>query len=152
MSVEIRLAEEKNYEQCVRLLGVLKASTDGEGNASEKPTEIKRTVYNDMIKGDRGLVLVAEENGELLGMSSISFNLALRYEQSYCQLEELVVDSSARGKNVGGLLLSGAVEQARQAGCNDFGLYLMPQTEHNRPFYEKYGFTALGTEMRQLLN
>ena len=152
MSVEIRLAEEKDYEQCVRLLGVLKASTGGEGNATEKPTEIKRAVYNDMIKGYRGLVLVAEENGKLLGMSSISFNLALRYEQSYCQLEELVVDSSARGKNVGGLLVSRAVEQARQAGCNDFGLYLMPQTEHNRPFYEKYGFTALGTEMRQLLN
>ena len=152
MSVEIRLAEEKDYEQCVRLLGVLKASTGGEGDATEKTAEIKRTVYNDMIKGDRGLVLVAEENGKLLGMSSISFNLALRYEQSYCQLEELVVDSSARGKNVGGLLVSGAVEQARQAGCNDFGLYLMPQTEHNRPFYEKYGFTALGTEMRQLLN
>ena len=53
MSVEIRLAEEKDYEQCVRLLGVLKASTGGEGNATEKPTEIKRTVYNDMIKGDR---------------------------------------------------------------------------------------------------
>ena len=152
MSVEIRLAEKKDYEQCVRLLGVLRASTGGEGNATEKLTEIKRTVYNDMIKGDRGLVLVAEENGELLGMSSISFNLALRYEQSYCQLEELVVDSSARGKNVGGLLVSRAVEQARQAGCNDFGLYLMPQTEHNRPFYEKYGFTALGTEMRQILN
>ena len=135
-----------------QVIGCLKGINWWRGNATEKPTEIKRTVYNDMIKGDRGLVLVAEENGKLLGMSSISFNLALRYEQSYCQLEELVVDSSARGKNVGGLLVSAAVEQAREAGCNDFGLYLMPQTEHNRPFYEKYGFTALGTEMRQLLN
>ena len=152
MSVEIRLATEEDYEQCVRLLSVLRASTGGEDNSSEKPAEINRVVYNDMIKGDRGLVLVAEEEGSLLGMSSISFNLALRYEQSYCQLEELVVDSSARGKNVGGLLVSAAVEQARQNGCNDFGLYLMPQTEHNRPFYEKYGFAALGTEMRQLLN
>ena len=152
MSVEIRLAQEKDYEQCVRLLGVLRASTGGEGNATEKLTEIKRTVYNDLIKGDRGLVLVAEEGGKLLGMSSISFNLALRYEQSYCQLEELVVESSARGKNVGGLLVGAAVDQAREAGCNDFGLYLMPETEHNKPFYEKYGFTALGTEMRQLLN
>ena len=120
MSVEIRLAEEKDYEQCVRLLGVLKASTGGEGNATEKPTEIKRTVYNDMIKGDRGLVLVAEENGKLLGMSSISFNLALRYEQSYCQLEELVVDSSARGKNVGGpqrsFLSRRSQQQALRAG------------------------------------
>ena len=54
MSVEIRLAEEKDYEQCVRLLSVLRASTDGAGNASEKPTEINRAVYNDMVKGDSG--------------------------------------------------------------------------------------------------
>ena len=83
MSVEIRLATEEDYEQCVRLLSVLRASTGGEDNSSEKPTEINRVVYNDMIKGDRGLVLVAEEEGALLGMSSISFNLAFRYEQSY---------------------------------------------------------------------
>ena len=115
MSVEIRLATEEDYEQCVRLLSVLRASTGGEDNSSEKPAEINRVVYNDMIKGDRGLVLIAEEGDVVLGMSSISFNLALRYEQSYCQLEELVVDSSARGKNVGGLLVSAAVEQAREA-------------------------------------
>jgi len=38
-------------------------------------------------------------------MASISFNLALRYNGEYCQLEELVVDPDARGQNVGGLLL-----------------------------------------------
>ena len=36
-----------------------------EDNSGEKPAEINRVVYNDMIKGDR-LVLVAEEEGVLL--------------------------------------------------------------------------------------
>ena len=84
-------------------------------------------------------------------MSSISFNVALRYQESYCQLEELVVDPSARGKNVGGLLVEAAIKKAQQTGCNDFGLYLLPTTEHNQPFYEKYGFIKVGSEMRQEL-
>ncbi len=35
MSVEIRLATEEDYEQCVRLLSVLRASTTVEDNSSE---------------------------------------------------------------------------------------------------------------------
>ena len=146
MSVDIRLATDEDYDECVRLLGVLGESTGGRNRAS-----INRKVFTQMLDGERGAILIAEEDGEPLGMSSISFNVALRYQESYCQLEELVVDPSARGKNVGGLLVEAAVNKARQKGCNDFGLYLMPTTEHNQPFYEKYGFVKVGSEMRQEL-
>jgi GNAT superfamily N-acetyltransferase len=69
----------------------------------------------------------------------------------YAQLEELIVDPAARGKNVGGLLVETAVERARTRGCPEFGLYLLEATEHNRPFYEKVGFEHVGSEMRQRL-
>jgi len=147
MGVQIRLATSEDYSECVRLLGVLGASTgDGE------PAIINREIFSKMLDGERGAILIAEEGGQVLGMSSISFNIALRYKESYCQLEELVVDPTARGKNVGGLLVEAAVQKARQTGCNDFGLYLMKTTEHNQPFYEKYGFMKVGSEMRQTLN
>ena len=45
--------------------------------------------------------VIAEEEEKILGMASVSFNLALRYNGEYCQLEELVVHEKARGKNVG---------------------------------------------------
>ena len=52
----------------------------------------------------RGVVwLLLRKVEKILGMASISFNLALRYNGEYCQLEELIVDQNARGKNVGGL-------------------------------------------------
>ena len=146
MSVDIRLATDEDYDECVRLLGVLGESTGGRNRAS-----INHKVFTQMLDSERGAILIAEEDGEPLGMSSISFNVALRYQESYCQLEELVVDPSARGKNVGGLLVEAAVKKARQRGCNDFGLYLLPTTEHNQPFYEKYGFVKVGSEMRQEL-
>ena len=147
MGVQIRLATSEDYSECVRLLAVLGESTGGDQSAF-----INREVFSKMLDGERGAILIAEEDGKALGMSSISFNIALRYKESYCQLEELVVDPAARGKNVGGLLVEAAVQKARQKGCNDFGLYLMKTTEHNQPFYEKYGFIKVGSEMRQTLN
>jgi GNAT superfamily N-acetyltransferase len=95
--------------------------------------------------------VIAEENGKILGMASISFNLALRYNGEYCQLEELVVDQEARGKNVGGLLIEETLRLAKNRGCKEFGLYLLESTKHNQSFYEKYGFVVIGEEMRQSL-
>ena len=96
-------------------------------------------------------MLVADEGGTLLGVATVSYNLAIRYAGEYAQLEELIVDPAARGKNVGGRLVETAVERARRRGCAEFGLYLLDATEHNRPFYEKYGFEHIGSEMRQPL-
>ena len=147
MSVRIRLANDDDYDHCLRLLEVLSSST-----GTARAAAIDRHVYSKMLDGERGAILLAEENEQILGMSSISFNVALRYKNSYCQLEELVVDPAARGKNIGGLLVEAAVAKARQQGCNDFGLYLVESTEHNQPFYEKYGFVKIGSEMRQILD
>ena len=78
-----------------------------------------------LLDGTRGLVLVAEEGTELLGMASLSFNLAMRYGGEYCQLEELVVDPAARGKKVGALLVEAAIGCARKRGCAEIGAYLV---------------------------
>ena len=39
----------------------------------------------------------------------------------------------------------------RERGCAEMGLYLVASTEHNQAFYEKFGFTRVGSEMRQSL-
>jgi len=62
-----------------------------------------------------------------------------------------VVDSEARGKNVGGLLIEKTISLAKKRGCKEFGLYLLESTKHNQGFYEKYGFKVIGLEMRQSL-
>ena len=43
------------------------------------------------------------------------------------------------------------VEQAKLRGCAEYGLYLVETTEQNLPFYEKYGFKKVGSELRQSL-
>lgn len=145
MSVNIRLAKQDDEQRCLELLNVLADTTSDSNKIFNSDT------FSKLISNERGSLLIAEENRIILGMASISFNLALRYNGEYCQLEELVVDQDARGKNVGGLLIEETLKLAKNRGCKEFGLYLLESTKHNQSFYEKYGFVVIGDEMRQSL-
>ena len=107
-------------------------------------------VYSSHLANERGAIIVAENEDGILGCASVSYNLALRYGGEYCELEELIVDESARGLNLGRLLVQRAIDDAKRRGCAEIGLYLVPTTEGNKGFYEKLGFKVLGTEMRQV--
>ena len=140
MSINLRVAELTDIARCTELLQMLS------GRKS-----IDEGVFELFVIGERGLVIVAEEDNLIHGFASLSFNLGLRFSNQYCQLEELIVDPAARGKNIGALLMNEAVRVAGEKDCQDFGLYLIESTEHNRPFYEKFGFVMVGSEMRQEL-
>lgn len=142
MAIEIRVANQSDEATCLEMIEALTGQTRSAGWS---------TTFSSLLGGERGDVLVAEEGEARLGVLTVSYNLAIRYAGEYAQLEELIVDPAARGKNVGGLLVEASVERARTRGCAEFGLYLLESTERNRPFYEKYGFEAVGSEMRQRL-
>ena len=146
MSVTVRTATAADQPRCMALLGMLGEATGG----SYHPGAPR--AFDSLLDEARGQVLVADEDGTLLGMATVSYNVAMRYGGEYCQLEELIVDPEARGKNVGGLLVEATVRVAKQRGCAEYGLYLVATTESNRPFYEKYGFEVVGSEMRQRLD
>ncbi len=143
MTVTVRPATLDDKQKCLEFIGALRREDIRDGWAE---------TYDALMVGDRGTVLVADDDEVgVLGMATISFNLAIRYSGEYCQLEELFVDPNARGKNAGGLLIEGILNAARNHGCAEIGLYLIERTTHNRPFYEKYGFRVVGDEMRQPL-
>ena len=145
MTITVRFAESRDRDRCEELLNLLVGNTDASENI------FSGQVFETIVAGRYGRVLLACEDELALGMASISFNYALRYDGRYAQLEELIVDPVARGKNVGGLLVEEALKAARDEGCKEFGLYLLESTKHNQPFYEKYGFGVIGHEMRQSL-
>ncbi len=145
MEVNIRDARAADRGRCLELLGALASFTglSADENAGQ--------VFDGLLEQNRGRIIVAEEEGQILGMATVSYNVAMRYGGEYCQLEELIVDPAGRGKNIGGQLVAATVENARARGCAEYGLYLVETTEQNQPFYEKYGFVRGGSEMRQAL-
>lgn len=140
MPLTIRPARAGDRERCLELLSML---------VGEAPPGGWGDTFDTLLGGERGEIQVADEGGTLLGMATVSYNLALRYRGEYCQLEELIVDPAARGRSLGGLLVQASLERARQRGCAEYGLYLVERTERNQPFYEKYGLVRVGSEMRR---
>ncbi len=142
MAVAVRRATAGDEADCLALIELLVGAA---------ATDAWRSVYRRLLDASRGAVLVACEAGTLLGVATVTYNLAIRYGGEYCQLEELIVSAEARGRNAGGALVEAAVRAARERGCAEMGLYLLERTEGNRPFYAKYGFLSVGSEMRQSL-
>jgi len=136
-----RPARPDDERRVIELLGQL-----FERDLSGEPA--RAAAYMRMLDSERGAVLVAEEDGALLGVISFSINLAIRFDTAYAQIEELVVDAAARGKQAGAILVRAAMAEARRRGCDEMGLY---PREETRAFYEKLGFAYVGVELRQRL-
>lgn len=138
--VRTRSATDNDRDRCFELIETL---------SGETPTAGWATVYASHLLGERGRVIVAETDDGIVGVATVSYNLTIRYGGEYCELEELIVDESVRGLNLGRILVQRTLDDARARGCAEMGLYLVPTTEGNRGFYEKLGFEVIGTEMRQ---
>jgi len=115
MTIELRDAQEGDRAQCLEMLAELNSAV---GEKSELSIV---GVFNDLLSKERGQIVIAEEDSIILGMATVSYNIAMRYAGEYCQLEELIVTKAARGKRLRALLM------------------------------EKFGFTRVGSEMRQPL-
>ena len=139
--IAVRPARPSDEARALALLGQL-----FERDLSAEPA--RAGSYRRMLASERGFVLVVEEDEVVLGLISVSVNLAIRFDRAYAQIEELVVDSAARGKQAGAILVRAAMAEALQRGCEEMGLY---PREETRAFYEKLGFRYVGVELRQRL-
>ena len=83
MSVVIRTAVSADQRQCLAFIAALRSEPVQPGWAG---------VFESLILGHRGTALVAEHDERgLLGVVTLSFNLAVRFCGEYCQVEELFV-------------------------------------------------------------
>jgi branched-chain amino acid aminotransferase len=102
-----------------------------------------------------GLLLIAEEQGQLVGVLEVSWQVAIRIPGRYGLIQELWVHPEWRGRTIGGDLLAALFKLARrqqvtrlEVGLPSEGFSHLPATE---AFYVNCGFKAIGMRMRRLL-
>jgi GNAT superfamily N-acetyltransferase len=81
------------------------------------PTEITQTTWTRFFDAYEPLyALVAETNGQLVGLAHYVFHRSTIHINSVCYLQDLFTQESARGKGIGKALINGVYEQAKNSG------------------------------------
>jgi GNAT superfamily N-acetyltransferase len=62
--------------------------------------------------------LVAEKDGELLGLTHYLFHRSTILVEPVCYLQDLFTQENSRGQGVGRLLIEGVYERAKTGGCS----------------------------------
>lgn len=99
-----------------------------------------------IIESDSAQIPIAEdENGEILGtMTLIIFQIPTGIR---AWIEDVVVDSSARGKGIGKKLNLAALELAKQAGAKTVDLTSRPARQEANQLYRSIGFAERETNV-----
>lgn len=83
----------------------------------------------------QGELLVAVDNGEILGM--VAYH---RHSDARCEMKRLYVRPKARGKHVGEKLVLAIIEHARNYGYKEIVLDTIVPLKAAINLYHKYGF------------
>ena len=99
-----------------------------------------------IIESDSAQILIAEnENGEILGtMTIIIFQIPTGIR---AWIEDVVVDSSVRGKGIGKKLNLAALELAKQGGAKTVDLTSRPARQEANQLYRSIGFVERETNV-----
>ncbi|MFL2697544.1 MAG: GNAT family N-acetyltransferase [Acidimicrobiales bacterium] len=113
--------------------------------SSSSPAPSKRELSS-IIKSDSATVLVAEdESGTILGsMTLVVFRIPTGVR---AWIEDVVVDTEARGMGIGQALNEYAIKLAEQAGAKTIDLTSRPSRESANRLYQRLGFVARETNV-----
>jgi GNAT superfamily N-acetyltransferase len=99
-----------------------------------------------------GVILVAHDENEVVGMVSLLFTISTAEGGSVCWLEDMVVRSGRRGGGLGARLLQHAIDHARRHGFYRITLLTDKVNTGAIRFYRRQGFVESGmTTMRLAL-
>lgn len=100
-----------------------------------------------------GQILLAEQDGRVLGMVSLLYSQSTALGAPVAWLEDMVVDAGCRTGGIGSALLTAARELAISQGCRRITLLTDADNQAAQRFYARQGFSASSMlPMRLLLD
>ena len=137
--VTIRVADNADAE----IVEAYQKLTPQLSSSSPAPTKDELAA---IIQSDSATVLVAEdESGTILGsMTLVVFRIPTGVR---AWIEDVVVDTEARGMGIGQALNEYAIQLAEQAGAKTIDLTSRPSRESANRLYQRLGFVARETNV-----
>jgi N-acetylglutamate synthase-like GNAT family acetyltransferase len=131
----IRDARAEDAEALAELIGQLGYPTTAEAVA-------RRVAQLQASDADR--VVVAELDGEIVGLASLHVSLSVEYDEPAAKLSAIVVDESHRRRRIGEALVAAMEAEARERGCCLIFLTTASRRADAHDFYRRLGFEETG--------
>jgi len=149
--MEIRQATREDLPSIIRLLA--DDPIGGFRERAEEPLPAEYFKAFDDIQNQSGNeVIVADENGRVVGCLQISFIAKLsRLGMMRAQVEGVRVDKDCRGQGIGEALMTVAEDRARARQCGIVQLTTDVDRPDARRFYERLGYVASHAGMKLAL-
>ena len=82
--------------------------------------------------------LVAEDDGQIKGMTTFNFQNSTWSENGQCLLEDLFVDETLRGQGIGRALINAVINEAKTRGCSRVYWNTDETNQTARKLYDSY--------------
>ena len=106
--------------------------------------EIPREWFEDIINSPWHDLLIAEEDGKIIGFACLSVTMGPGIRKN-AYLEDFVVDSTIRGKGIGSALWQETLNWAAEKGCKKLEFTCGNGRESAQEFYKNHGATIYET-------
>jgi ribosomal protein S18 acetylase RimI-like enzyme len=101
----------------------------------------------ELLRDPAHLVLVAEEDGRVVGYVNANFRPQLHHLAPVGTIDELVVDEGFRGRRIGERLVEAVLEEGRRRGADVVEVATHERRERARAFYRRCGFEATSIKL-----
>lgn len=136
--MEISLATASDIPALCELLSLL-FSQEADFQPDEEAQ--RRGLAQILDNPDVGLILVARQKNQIVGMVNLLFTVSTALGQRVALLEDLVIAPTQRGNGIGSQLLKQTIETARLHDCHRITLLTDLANESAQRFYRKHGFS-----------
>jgi GNAT superfamily N-acetyltransferase len=97
-------------------------------------------------------LVVAEVEGEVVGLASLHVSLSLEHEYPAAKLSAIVVDENQRRRGVGAALAEAIEAEARLRGCCLIFLTTAERRREAHAFYRRLGYEETGRRFAKWLD
>jgi ribosomal protein S18 acetylase RimI-like enzyme len=137
--MRIRLATIEDSAVIAQLMTQL-IEVGGYESRQVPPEQIENNLRK-MADSDVYQVLLAEDEGQVVGLLGLSFRHTLFHPAPSALIDELVVEQGHHRRGVGRQLIAEAIERCRAAGCCEIEVSTERSNEIAQEFYRRHGFS-----------
>jgi N-acetylglutamate synthase-like GNAT family acetyltransferase len=100
---------------------------------------------------DADRLLIAELDGEVVGLASVHISLSVEYDEPAAKLSAIVIGQRHRRRGIGEALVAAMEAEARRRGCCLLFLTTAERRADAHAFYRRLGFEETGRRFAKRL-